>query len=215
MNMQLKNISGDVIVRKESLMKLELGWAEVGLRIRLIECESSVDCDSGHWFCLSVMTGREETVEKALDKFGIKALVPMRKGPDFKSRGRVIEGQMMPVMRGYVLVKLASSHPSFLGIKGLRHVIDVVGGSLSPMLISHESVNEFRAKAEEGGYDHRDNVKLIYKAGDMVRITDGPFDGHTVMVKKIDRKNSRIEVEAMLFGRAINIDLCIDQITKL
>ena len=215
MNMQLKNISGDVIVRKESLMKLELGWAEVGLRIRLIECESSVASDSGHWFCLSVMTGREEAVEKALDEFGIKALVPMRKCAPIRRRHRIIEGLMVPVMRGYVLVNMPAKDPSFLGIKGLKHVIDVVGGSLTPMLISEKSVDEFKAKADDGKYDHRDNIKISYKAGNMVRIIDGPFAGFPAVVQKIDKTNSRIAVETMLFGRATIVELCIDQIEMM
>lgn len=215
MNMQLKNLTGMIFVRKESLMKMELGWAELGLRIRLIQCESSVDRDSGNWFCLSVMTGREEAVEKALNLFGIKALVPMRKGPDYKSRGRTIEGQMMPVMKGYVLVKLNSQHPSFLGIKGLKHVIDVVGGSHKPMIISQQSVNDFKAKAERGEHDHKAGRAECFKAGQMVTVMDGPFEKLTGTVVRNVKNDQRVIVDVELFGRKVQVDLVVDQVKLL
>jgi transcription termination/antitermination protein NusG len=215
MNMQLKNLTGELIVRKESLMKMELGWAELGLRIRLIECESAFDRDSGNWFCLSVMTGREEAVEKALDHFGIKALVPMRQSAPIRRRHKIIDGPMVPVMRGYVLVNMRSQHPSFLGIKGLKHVIDVVGGSFKPMIVSQQSVNDFKAKAEGGNYDHKIDRAPCFKAGQMVTVMDGPFEKLTGTVVRNVKNDQRVIVDVHMFGQVVQVDLVVDQVKLL
>jgi transcriptional antiterminator NusG len=215
MNMQLKNVTGEVIARKESVMKLELGWADVGLRMRLIELESRPIEGGGHWFCLSVMSGREEAVEKALALFGIEALVPMRKGHKVSRRGRVFESPALPVMRGYALVKLRSDHPSFHGIKGIRHVIDVVGGSHSPMRVSEVSVNEFKKKAHEGAFDIVES-QVSFVPGETVRVTDGPFTGFLFTVKAISAKaGGDITVNSVLFGGVADMRLPLAIVEKV
>jgi len=41
------------------------------------------------WFAVRVMSGREIAVKNDLEAAGIEALVPMRKGPEYRRRGVV------------------------------------------------------------------------------------------------------------------------------
>lgn len=129
------------------------------------------------WFALRVWTGREKAVEKALSDADVLALVPMRKGPDLRRRHRVIEGTMMPVIHGYVLVQMVAE-PAFLtGLLAVEHVIEVLGGMDRPRRVSAEEISKFKALAEGGAYDWEKVSRVIFRIGEKVRIKDGPFGG--------------------------------------
>ena len=95
--------------------------------------------DDSPWFAIRVMSGREIVVKNVLDEAGIEALVPMRKGPEYRRRGRVVPSKMIPVMTSYVLVRFMPSDEAFLGIQGVEHVIGVLGGCINPRRIWHSA----------------------------------------------------------------------------
>ncbi|WP_203422907.1 transcription termination/antitermination NusG family protein [Sinorhizobium sp. BG8] len=152
------------------------------------------------WFALRVWSGREEAVEKSLLEAGIEALVPMRKGREYRRRGRVIPAQMIPVMTGYVLVQCLRSEQAFLGLLGVEHVISVIGGCETPLPIHNEEVQRFKTKACEGAYDWEVPAGL-FKRGMKVRIGQGPFAGITgEIVSCRDDGRGDAVVEAQMFG---------------
>ncbi|WP_139108373.1 transcription termination/antitermination NusG family protein [Ensifer sp. LC499] len=127
------------------------------------------------WFALRVWTGRERVVEKSLEEMGVRSLVPMRKGPDLRRRHRLIEGQMMPVIHGYVLVQLLAQPEYLAGLQGIEHAIDVLGGCEKPMRLSDKEVSRFSALARGGKYDFERPADLMVSAGESLRVTAGPF----------------------------------------
>jgi transcriptional antiterminator NusG len=141
----------------------------------LVTTNCRINGGKAPWFALRVWTGRERDVEKALDAMGIKSLVPMRKGPDHRRRGRVIEGAMMPVIHGYVLVQMIARAEYLGGLQGVEHVIGVLGGCDRPMRLSDKEISRFNALARNGDYDWERPVTLAVKAGEPVSITAGPF----------------------------------------
>jgi transcriptional antiterminator NusG len=75
------------------------------IRIDLLSYAQHRAGDDSPWFAARVMSGREIAVKKALDEAHIEACVPMRKGPEYRRRGRVIPATLIPVMTSYVLVR--------------------------------------------------------------------------------------------------------------
>ncbi|MCY1367784.1 Transcription termination/antitermination protein NusG [compost metagenome] len=151
------------------------------------------------WFALRVWTGREKAVEYSLESMGIRSLVPMRKGPDLRRRHRIIEGTMMPVIHGYVLVQMVPQPEYLAGLQGLEDAIDVLGGCESPMRISDKEVSRFNALATGGTYDSERSVDLLVKAGETVWITAGPFNNQKAIVVTPNRKGRGDVVVAVHF----------------
>ncbi|MBB4185838.1 transcriptional antiterminator NusG [Sinorhizobium terangae] len=127
-------------------------------------------------------------MENSLDEMGIRSLVPMRKGPDLRRRGRLIEGAMMPVIHGYVLVQMFAKAEYLTGLQGIEHAIDVLGGCERPMRISDKEVSRFNALARNGSYDWERPVDMILKAGEPVWITAGPFSDKKATVVTPSKK---------------------------
>ncbi|WP_197433306.1 transcription termination/antitermination protein NusG [Agrobacterium vitis] len=145
--------------------------ARIGLLLR------STEIAHQRWFAARVMTGREKTVENQLGEFGVQALVPMRKGPDLRRRHRVIPGQMMPVIHGYVLIKLPLDGQVLAGLRAVDHFISLVGGFDNPLPLTEVEVMRFKALADDGTYDWERNTGKSFWRGERVQMYDGPFAG--------------------------------------
>jgi len=156
--------------------------------------------DNSPWFVIRVMSGREIPVNNALDDAGIEALVPMRMGPEYRRRHRVMPARLIPVITGYVLVRFLESDEAFLGISGLDHVIGVLGGYLNPQRVSHFEVNRFKALAEQGALDW-ERQTVVFRVGETVRVKDGPFAAFTgrIVSCRADGKGDAV-VELTVFG---------------
>lgn len=194
------------------------GFSDSEKRMRLdrLELASRVVSDDSPWFALRCWTGREEAVDKALEKVGVVSLVPMRKGPDLRRRHRVIEGKFMPVIHGYVLVRMVCE-PLFLdAFKGIEHVIEVLGGCLSPRPMTGLEVNHFKAMADGGAYDWEKPCDLIVSAGEAVRITDGPFSRWNAVVVTPSRKSrGDVVVSVRMMGGEVPVTIPLALLEKV
>ncbi|MBB3567236.1 transcription termination/antitermination protein NusG [Rhizobium sp. BK491] len=157
--------------------------------------------DDSPWFAVRVMSGREIAVKNTLDDAGIEAVVPMRKGPEYRRRGRVIPSKMIPAMTSYVLVRFMPSDEAFLGIQGIEHVIGVLGGCDNPRRVPNSEVSRFKASADEGLLDWELET-TVFKAGETVRVSSGPFasfSGKIVSCRNDGRGDAVVEID--IFGR--------------
>ncbi|MGO8093209.1 transcription termination/antitermination protein NusG [Rhizobium leguminosarum] len=157
------------------------------------------------WFAFRVMSGRERAVNSALEDAGIEAIVPMRLGPEYRRRGRVIPPSLIPVMTGYVLARFFASDEAFLAVKGIEHVIDVLGGCVSPHPISDAEVKRFKALAD-GGKLNWERPVVSFKKGEQVRVSDGPFATFfgTIISCRKDGKGDAV-VEMKLFSGTVPV----------
>ena len=112
-------------------------------------------------------------------------------------RGRVI----CSVLTGYVLVRCLYSPDAMVGLCGVEHVIEVVGGSLSPWRIPDKTVVCFKGMADKGAYNYERPAGLFRKDG-KVRVSGGPFDGLTgvIVTCRQDGKGDAV-VEVDILGR--------------
>ncbi len=167
------------------------------------------------WICLRVMTGREKAVQKSLEECDIQTLVPMRKGKVYHRRGRVIPAADVPVLIGYALVRCVYSTTAMAGIESVEHVIGVLGGWETPVPINEEYVNKYIEKAAAGAYDY-ERPGIIVRAGEKVRITEGPFGGidGSVVTAPGDGIGDAV-IEIMLLGKTVPMLVPLANLEKL
>jgi transcription termination/antitermination protein NusG len=185
-------------------------------RLETLESVARIIHADSPWFALRVMTGREIAVKIALEDLGITALVPQRKGPDLRRRGRLIEGSMQPVIFGYVLVQ-SDPHPEVLvAFKGVENVIDVLGGADRPMRVTGQEISRFKAMAEAGAYDWTAPSGLVVKAGETVRVTAGPFSSFkAVALTSSSKGKGDVVVSVNVFGRETPVTMPLAMLEKL
>jgi len=142
------------------------------------------------------MSGREIAVKKALDSASVEACVPMRKGPEYRRRGRIIPATMIPVMTSYVLVRFQYDERAFISLRSFEHVHGILSSPEGPHPIGHSEVKRFNALADGGKLDW-ERQTVVFRKGETVRISDGPFasfNGEVISCRNDGKGDAVVEI---------------------
>lgn len=184
-------------------------------KLQRLESAARISGDDSPWFVLRCWTGREIAVLEHLQKIGINGLVPQRKGPDLRRRHRIIPGEMMPVIFGYVLVQIDRSPETLAALDAVDYAIDVLGGCENPKRLSSEEVRRFKDLSESGAYDWNKGGQ-VFRQGETVRIIDGPFASFPAIIvtARPDGRGDAV-VEIDIFGRSTVANLPLAFLEKI
>ena len=70
-----------------------------------------------------------------------------------------------------------------------------------------------RIQSMQDGVD-RPKPKVMFEPGEVVRITDGPFNDFNGVVEKVDFDKNRLKVSVLVFGKPTPIELSLTQVEK-
>ncbi|VAW88124.1 Transcription antitermination protein NusG [hydrothermal vent metagenome] len=172
------------------------------------------------WYVVHAFSGFENQVKRSLeeriarkgleDQFGqilvpTEEVVEMRDGQKRKS-----DRKFFP---GYVLVQMEMDDASWHLVKEVPRVLGFIGGTGDrPTPISEKEAQSILHRVEEGAEKPR--PKVLFEVGELVRITDGPFNDFNGTVEEIDYDKSRMRVEVTIFGRSTPVELGFGQVEK-
>jgi transcription termination/antitermination protein NusG len=172
------------------------------------------------WYVVHAYSGFENQVRRALterierfgmqDKFG-QVLVPteevveMREGQKRKS-----ERKFFP---GYVLVQMEMDDETWHLVKECPKVMGFIGGtSDKPAPITDQEADFILQRVQEGADKPR--PKVLFEPGEVVRVTDGPFNDFNGVVEEVNYEKSRLRVAVLIFGRSTPVELEFGQVEK-
>ncbi|OIQ83700.1 hypothetical protein GALL_344980 [mine drainage metagenome] len=173
------------------------------------------------WYVVHAYSGMEKAVERNLlerieragmqSKFG-RILVPTEEVVEMKNgRKTITERRFFP---GYVLVEMEMDDATWHLVKHTSKVTGFVGGAKNrPAPISEADVNKIMNQIQEGVEKPR--PKVLFEAGEMVRVKEGPFTDFNGNVEEVNYEKSRLRVSVTIFGRATPVELEFQQVEKL
>jgi transcription termination/antitermination protein NusG len=172
------------------------------------------------WYVVHAYSGFENQVKRSLeervnrsgmqDKFGeilvpTEEVVEMREGQKRKS-----DRKFFP---GYVLVQMDMDDETWHLVKDVPRVMGFIGGTSDrPAPISEKEAMQILDRVQEGAEKPR--PKVLFEPGEVVRITDGPFNDFNGVVEEVDYEKSRLRVAVLIFGRSTPVDLEFGQVEK-
>ena len=172
------------------------------------------------WYVVHAYSGFEHQVKRALDervarsgaanKFGeilvpTEEVVEMRDGQKRKS-----ERKFFP---GYVLVQMEMDDETWHLVKATPRVMGFIGGTSDrPAPISDKEAESILHRIQEGVDKPR--PKVLYEPGEVVRVTDGPFNDFNGVVEEVNYDKSRLRVAVLIFGRSTPVELEFSQVEK-
>jgi len=172
------------------------------------------------WYVVHAYSGYERKVKQALEErialsgvseyFG-DVLVPTEEVLEMRSgQKRKSERKFFP---GYVLINMVLNDGTWHLVKDTPRVMGFIGGKADkPAPITQREVNEIMNRLEESV--DKPTHKTVYEPGEMVRVTDGPFNDFTGTVEEVNYEKSRVRVAVLIFGRSTPVELEFSQVEK-
>ncbi len=172
------------------------------------------------WYVVHAYSGFEHQVKRSLaerierfgmqDKFGeilvpVEEVVEMREGQKRRS-----ERKFFP---GYVLMKMEMDDDTWHLVKDCPKVLGFIGGSTEkPAPITEKEAENIKARMQEGV--DQPKPKVLFEPGEVVRVTDGPFNDFNGVVEEVNYEKSRMLVAVQIFGRSTPVELGFGQVEK-
>ena len=171
-----------------------------------------------HWFVVHTYSGYEQRVKKNLEqriKFMdteceiSQIVIPTEEEIQVKNGQR--HSVTKKILPGYVLVQMKMSDQSWNVVRNTPGVTGFVGSENKPASLPEEEVNRILKQMSA----EAPTVKVGFRKGQSVRVTDGPFIDFVGVVDDINEGKGKVKVLLFLFGRETPVELDFLQVEKL
>ena len=170
------------------------------------------------WYVIHTYSGYEERVKKNLEqriKFMdsenkvLQVVIPTEEEIEVRSGQRhTVTKKILP---GYVLVQMRMSYQSSNVVRYTPGVTGFVSSGSTPVPLQEEEVSRIlKQMAAEAP-----KVKVGFRKGQSIRVTDGPFIDFVGVVDDINVEKGKVKVLLSLFGRETPVELDFLQVEKL
>jgi len=174
--------------------------------------------DEKKWYVIHTYSGHEERVRKNLEqrvKFMdtgteiTKVVIPTEEEIEVKAgRRRTVTRKILP---GYVLVQMKMDENTWSVVRNTPGVTGFVGSGNTPTPLQEKEVSEILKQMSA----EAPKVKVGFRKGQSVRVTDGPFIDFVGVVDEINTEKGKVKVLLSLFGQETPVELDFLQIDKL
>ena len=170
------------------------------------------------WYAIHTYSGYEERVKKNLEqriKFMdagdevLQIIIPTEEEIEVRSgRRQTVTKKVLP---GYVLVQMKMSDRGWNIVRSTPGVTGFVGSGAKPVPLQVEEVDQILKQIAAGA----PKVKVSFRKGQSVRVTDGPFIDFVGVVDEISPDKGKVKVFLSLFGHETPVELDILQVERL
>ncbi|MBT6693896.1 MAG: transcription termination/antitermination protein NusG [Porticoccaceae bacterium] len=175
---------------------------------------------SMRWYVVHAYSGYEKKVAIAIqgriemhdlqEKFG-EILVPTEEVVEMKSGQKKTSERMF--FPGYVLVQMELDDDSWHLVKETPRVLGFIGGKADkPAPITNKEADLILRRVQDS--EEAPRPKTLFEPGEMVRVTDGPFNDFNGNVEEVNYEKSKLRVAVSIFGRLTPVELDFTQVEK-
>ena len=182
------------------------------------------------WYVVKAMSGKEKKVQERimyeisrshLEDYVSQVLIPTEKVVQAKNGKKVTKERTY--LPGYVLIEAvleANVGGEKINIAGTINNIDGVIGFLTaerhggtPMPLRLNEVNRILGKVDELAESEEETI-IPFVVGEVVKVIDGPFNGFSGSIEKVNEEKKKLSVEVKVFGRKTLLELGFMQVEK-
>ena len=171
------------------------------------------------WYIVHTYSGHENKAKLTLlervrnanltEYFG-EVLVPT------ESVMEMVKGQRRTTTRkffpGYMFVQMVLDDRTFHLVKNTPKITGFLGGT-KPTPVPEREITGVQTNMSEGGKP-KPKARVVFDAGDSVRVIDGPFANFSATVEEVKADKQKLKVSLSMFGRATSVELDFAQVEK-
>ena len=175
------------------------------------------------WYVIRAVSGQEakikDYIHSEITRMGYDdavedLLVPTEKVVQIRNGKKI--NKERTYFPGYIMIKanLTGEIPHI--IKSVTNVIGFLGETKGgePVPLRTSEVNRMLGKVDELALS-TEHVAIPFTVGENVKVIDGPFNGFTGSIEKINEEKRKLEVMVKIFGRKTPLELSYMQVEKL
>ena len=173
------------------------------------------------WYVLKIQSNREKTIRDSLlrrmrqeglqDFFG-EIVIPTEKIVENRNgKKRVIEQKLYP---GYLMIQMVLNDDTWYLVRSTSGVGDFTGSSGKPSPMPMHEIHRMLG-AGQSVVEEPAKVKHDLKAGDSVKIIEGPFASFDGSVGSVDASSGKLTVMIEIFGRSTPVDVEAWQVERV
>jgi len=175
------------------------------------------------WYVVRPVSGQESKIKdyilSEVDRLGYSKmvediLVPTQKIVQIRNGKKVSKEKTY--FPGYIMIKADLSGEVPHIIKSVTNVIGFLGETKGgePVPLRSAEVNRMLGKVDELTLAS-EQINIPYESGENVKVIDGPFNGFTGTIEKVNEEKRKLEVMVKIFGRKTPLELSYMQVEKL
>jgi transcriptional antiterminator NusG len=174
------------------------------------------------WYVVRAVSGSEAKIKKhiedeiefsGLKNFVSQILIPTEKVYQIRNGKKVSkEKSFFP---GYILIEADLSGEVPHVIRGVNGVIGFLGAEKrgEPLPLRISEVNRILGKVDELAVSEEE-INIPYVIGESIKVIDGPFNGFSGAIEKVNEEKRKLEVMVKIFGRKQPLELSFLQVEK-
>ena len=175
------------------------------------------------WYVVRAVSGQENKIKTyieneitrvGMDSFIEQILVPSEKVVQIRNGKKVTKDKTY--FPGYIMIKanLTGEVPHI--IKSVTNVIGFLGETKGgvPVPMREAEVNRMLGKVDELALT-TEHISIPFIVGENVKVIDGPFNGFTGSIEKVNEEKRKLEVMVKIFGRKTPLELSYMQVEKV
>lgn len=177
------------------------------------------DIDDGRaWYFIHTYAGYEQKVKKYLEQrietMGMqhkifRVIVPTEEEVEIRDGERKTKRKRL--FPGYVMVQMIMDEESWYVVRNTPSVTGFVGTETEAMPVSQEEVDRILERMEE----EEPRIKVNFRVGETVRVTEGPFADFMAVVEEIYPERGKVRLLVSFFGRETPVEMDFMQVEKV
>jgi transcription termination/antitermination protein NusG len=169
------------------------------------------------WYVLRTYSGHEnkvkayienEIAQAGLTEMVSSVIVPSEKVFEVKDGKK--KSKTRTFFPGYILIEAALDKTTTHILLNTPSVISFVGPKGAPAPLQASEIRRLIGKIEERS--DREVLEVPFKAGDAVKVTDGPFNNFSGFVQEVNEEKMKLKVMVSIFGRKTPVELDFSQV---
>jgi transcriptional antiterminator NusG len=170
-----------------------------------------------HWYAVHTYSGHEQKAKRYLEsaiatsgleeRFG-QILIPTEQVTEMKHGKRSTTTKKF--LPSYILVEMELDQVTQNLVVSSPSITNFVGAGGKPHPLKQEEVNRIMGQVDRSRT--AEPTEVPYKAGDPVKVIDGPFADFSGSVSEVNMERKKIKVMVSIFGRPTPVELDFLQI---
>ena len=157
-----------------------------------------------NWFAVVSKPRQEQTALENLQRQGFECFLPMAENP-YQRRSKKHKQIVEPLFPRYLFLKANASHQNLAPVRSTKGVLSMVRFGIELAVVPESIIRAIKARISAvTGLIKIEPVAI--KAGDKVRMFDGPLAGINGVVKETNSKN-RALILMELLGQSTTLEV--------